>query len=305
MHSSVSIDLGHFDMFKMSIDFFGPTLYTPQIPVPLKLQEALDNEIERLIKAEVIEESNSFFNSNIILIPKKGSKALRIVLDSRLINLGTRKEITIMPRINEILFSLGKAKVYTTVDLLSAYWSIPLDERSKHITAFSTHKGHYHFKKCVMGLTNSANIFLKVMNIVMEGLDKRKDEEGRIQCYMDDLIILTANEDKNLELLEKALGKFVKYKLKIRLTKCKFLQANIEFLGHQIDEQGIRPVNNNITKINEFPIPSTRKKLQSFLGMVSYYRGYIKDMARLAAPLYILLKKDQFHWTEEAEEVFF
>ena len=299
------IDLGHFEIFKMSIDYFGPILNTPQKPVPIKYQEALDTEINRLLKAGVIEESNSFFNSNIILVPKKESKTLRLVLDSRAINVGTRREITIMPRVNEMLFSMGGSELYTTIDLLSAYWSVGLDEKSTHLTAFSTHTGHYHFKKCVMGLSNSANNFLKVMRVVLDGLIYLgKDEEGKILCYMDDLILLAKSEETNIDLLDKALERFVRFKLKIKLTKCKFLEKEIEFLGHKINKSTISPICNNITKINNFPIPNTKKKLQSFLGMVNYYRSYIKDMAELANPMYALLKKE-FEWNKEAEEAFY
>ena len=148
------IDLGNFEIFNMSLDYFGPIISSPQIPVPLKFQKQLDMEIDRLLRAGVIKESNSFYNNSILIVPKKGTESIRIVLDSRKINMGIRREVTIMPRINEILFSMGKTKWFSSLDLISAYWSIPLSKSSTHLTSFSTHRAKYEFVKCVMGLSN-------------------------------------------------------------------------------------------------------------------------------------------------------
>ena len=76
-------------------------------------------------------------------------------------------------------------------------------------------------------------------------------------------------------------------------------------MGHKLDKQGIAPIRNNIVKINDFPVPNSRKKLQSYLGLVNYYRSYVKDIAKLASPMYELLKGDKkFEWNSEANKAF-
>ncbi|CAL4156335.1 unnamed protein product, partial [Meganyctiphanes norvegica] len=213
-----------------------------------------------------------------------------------------------MPKISEILFSIGKAKWYTNLDLLSAYWSIPLAEDSTHLTAFSTHKSRYEFRRCVMGLTASASVFTKALHTVLEGLLDTYDQNlanGKIFYYMDDLIIVSNDKESNLEKLDLILSRLVKYKLKIKLKKCNFLQDKVEFLGHQINFDGITPISNNILKINKFAPPQTKTQLQSFLGLVNYYRNYIPNIAKLATPLYELLGKNKiFQWSPDANTAF-
>ena len=302
------VDLGEFDDIHMAINYFGPVLSAPIATVPIKYQDKLQTELDRLLKAGVIRESNSFYNSNILIVPKKNTEAIRIVLDSRAINMGVRKVTTIMPRITELLFSLGEATVWSSLDLLSAYWSIPLCEESRHLTGFSTHRGRYEFQKCVMGLAASSSVFQKCLRLVLEGLIDVPDVEGeaRIRYYMDDLIIIGFTKEESIRKIDQVMNRFVKYKLKLKLKKCEFLKHEITFLGHTLNKDGIKPIANNIIKVNDFPIPKTVREVQSFLGVANYYRNYIPKIAEICAPLYSLLRKDikDFHWTDEADEAF-
>ena len=130
-------------------------------------------------------------------------------------------------------------------------------------------------------------------------------ESGRVHVYMDDLLIISMEHQANVNQIDKILKRFTKFKLKIKLNKCQFLREEIEFLGHNIDKNGITPVSNNIIKINSFPTPTCVKQLQSFLGLCNYYRWFIRDIARKASPLYELLKVNQrFNWNQEAEKAF-
>lgn len=301
------IDLGEFKLLTATIDYYGPIFNHTPMAVPLKFRDQLDKEIERLLRAKVITESDSLFNNNIIIVPKRNSNSVRITLDSRKLNACSRITRTVLPKISEILFTVGRMKYFSSLDLLAAYWSIYLDKESTGYTAFSLPNGRYEFIRLVMGTSGSSSIFCKCMNIVLDKLllsDQTKLTE-RLHVYLDDLFITSTSIDGNLRLLEKVLERFQKHNLKLKIKKCEFLKTNIKFLGHMIDEDGFKPVKDNVLKINSFPTPNSTKDVKSFLGILNYYRNYIPNIATLAEPLYRLTSRvKQFVWSSEANVAF-
>ena len=106
-----------------------------------------------------------------------------------------------MPKISELLFSIGRKEFFTSIDLLSAYWSISLAEDSKHLTAFSTHSGRYEFNSMAMGLVSAASVFLKALKSVLAGIidTDEVDKDARTLGYMDDLLIISDTKEGNLK----------------------------------------------------------------------------------------------------------
>ena len=302
------LDIGDFRAFTCNIEYKGETIRKPNYVVALKHKEPLRQELERLLRAGVIRESDSPFNSNFILVPKKGTKRLRLVLDSRFLNEKTVIKPTILPRITDMLFTIGQNEIFSNLDLLSAYWSIHLSEGSSGLTAFSTPFGRFEYVRMAMGLAVASDIFTKAMVLVLDGLINVVPEEsalGKIHYYLDDIIISSKNAEGNLRLLNQIFERFTRYNMKIKLNKCKFLQSQIEFLGHEISKDGFKPIDTNIMKVNNFPVPKTIKDVRAFLGTVNYYRGYIKNIASKARPLYELTSNlNEFRWSEEAQKAF-
>ena len=119
--------------------------------------------------------------------------------------------------------------------------------------------------------------------------------------YLDDLIILGSTPQEHADNLIKVLDTLAKHNLKINLKKCSFFQKNVEFLGHEIGKEGVKPLFDKVQAIREFPRPSSPKEVSSFLGLVGYYRKFIRDFAKISRPLDALRKTDKFEWTPEAE----
>lgn len=301
------IDLGEFSLVTATINYFGPVINMVPSPIPLKFRDQLEKEIERLLRANVITETDSIFNNNVVIVPKKNTNSLRLTLDSRAINIASKASNTVLPKISEILFSIGKIKFFTSLDLLAAYWSIYLDEGSTDYTAFTVHNARYKFLRLPMGLRQSSSIFQKVMYLVLDKLivSDQTYRSERLHVYLDDLFITSENVEGNLELLEKVLSRFALHKLKLKIKKCSFLKKEVKFLGHVIDEKGFRPIRDNILKINSFPRPKSTKEVKSFLGIINYYRSYISNVSTLADPLYKLTSRvKKFYWSEEAQTSF-
>ncbi len=168
------------------------------------------------------------------------------------------------------------------------------------LTAFSTNKGHWHFKKMAMGLKTSPSTFQRLMNNVMTGI-------VGIKClvYLDDIIIYGKNLSDHNNKLREVFERLQKHNLKIQPDKCEFLKQECLYLGHIISEHGIKPDPNKIKSVLEFPIPATVKQIKSFLGLSGYYRKFIKSYSLIAKPITNLLKKGvTFNWDDNCQKAF-
>ena len=130
--------------------------------------------------------------------------------------------------------------------------------------------------------------------------------------YIDDVIVFAKDHNEHLTRLREVLNCLKNANLKLKLRKCHFAQTSLKVLGHIVSSNGIDPDPENVTAVGEFPYPPENKKdsiklkhVQSFVGMASYYRRFIKDFALIAHPLTTLSKKDQpFIFGEEQKKSF-
>jgi hypothetical protein len=139
-----------------------------------------------------------------------------------------------------------------------------------------------------------------MMNSVLSGLTGT-----RCFVYLDDTVLYAKSlADHNTKLRE-VLDRLRTYKLKLQPAKCEFLRKEVNYLGHQITETGVRPDPQKVEAIDRFPTPTNPKQLKTFCGMISYYRRFIPNCSSIASPLYKRLKKDaNFEWTEVQENAF-
>jgi len=126
-----------------------------------------------------------------------------------------------------------------------------------------------------------------------------------VVIYLDDTNIFSSTFEEHLQHLRKVLNKIGKSGLKLQPDKCHFGKTTLSFLGHIISKNGIQPDPAKVSAVEHFPIPTNLTILRDFLGLVSYYRRFIKDFAKIATPLHQLMRKDQsFTWTTEHQEAF-
>ncbi len=126
-----------------------------------------------------------------------------------------------------------------------------------------------------------------------------------VYAYLDDLLICGKDVDSNLINLEAVLRTLQDAGLKAKLIKCEFLKAQISFLGHNVDGNGIHTLDDKISAIKNFLRPKSVKNVRSFIGLCDYYRSFIDGFSKLASPLTKLLKKEvSFYWDSSQEKAF-
>ena len=271
--------------------------FIPNYKLPMSRREIIEEMISDMKADGIVKPSESPYNSPLLLVPKKDG-SWRMVIDYRQLNKQTIPDRFPMPVINDVLSQLGGAKIFTSLDLLSGYWQVPLDEESKPLTAFSTHLEHLEFQVLPFGLTNAPLTFSRVMLQVLGGIKN-------VFVYLDDIIIFNEDVDGHFRTLREVLERFQKAGLKLKVRKCQFLMKELEYLGHKINKEGIKMQEGKIKAIVDYPAPTNVKSLRRFLGMIGYYRPFIQNFSTIAHALTDLLKQDrEFIWDKEQQKAF-
>ena len=306
------------DLFYFEGDKLGTTDATShKIPVvddkpiyvkPFRLPECHRDEVNRQVsemeKQGIIRKSNSPWNAPLLVVPKKldasGVRKWRVVIDFRKLNNITVGDAFPIPNITDILDRIGNSKYFTTLDLASGFHQVPIDPDDSAKTAFSNTLGHYEFTRMPFGLKGAPATFQRLMNSVLSGFIG-------IRCfvYLDDVVIFGHSlEDHNQKLID-VFKRFRKFNLKLHPDKCEFLRREVQYLGHIITENGIKPDPSKISAVENFPIPLNVKNVKSFLGLAGYYRKFIMNFSEVVAPITKLLKKNvDFNWTEVQQKSF-
>ena len=273
-----------------------PVKQHPYRVSPAKRQY-LKDEIEYLLKHNIIEPSCSEWASPCLLVPKP-DKSYRMVTDYRKVNALTVTDSYPLPRVDDIIDQVGNAKYVTKIDLLKGYYQIPLSEEAKVISAFATPSGLYQYKVMPFGMKNAPATFQRLINKVIN------DIEG-VEAYIDDIVITGCTWEEHMERLKLVFARLKECNLTINLAKSEFGQAEVIFLGHVVGGGKVAPISAKIEAICQFPVPTSKKGIMRFLGMAGYYRKFCRNFSDLAAPLTnTLQKKNSFIWNKSCQKSF-
>lgn len=272
--------LGRCSIVKHTIDTGdnAPIRLRPYRTTPANKEE-IDKQINEMLKNDVISPSTSPWASPVVLV-KKSDGNMRFCIDYRKLNQITEKDSHPLPRITEALDALGGARHFSTLDLRSGYWQVEMDADSKEKTAFITHNGLFEFNVLPFGLCNSAGTFQRLMTHVLRGL-----EWDICLVYIDDLIIFSRTFDEHLLHLEQVLKRLREANVRLKPNKCHFVKPEVEYSGHIVSAEGLRPNPSKIRAVTEFPVPTNTTGVKAFLGICNYYRRFIKGFATIASPL--------------------
>ena len=264
------------------------------------MQKIINDEVDKMIEDNIIRPSGSPWSSPVVIARKKDGKP-RFCVDFRCLNKVSRKDAYPLPQMQSILDKLRGAKILSTIDLKNGYWQIELTEESKPLTAFTVPgRGLYEFNVMPFGLHTAPATFQRLLDRIIT-----PEMAPNAFAYLDDIIIVTENYDEHKKVLKTVFEKLREARLKPNPEKCQFGRARLTYLGHVVDAQGIRTDPEKIKAISAIPPPKNQKELKRFFGMLSWYRRFIKDLSKIAAPLSILLKKKtEWIWTGEQAAAF-
>lgn len=261
--------------------------------------EQLRKYIDEMTEAGWIRHSTSPHAAPVVFV-KKPDGSMRVCVDYRKINANTIPDATIMPNIKESFDRLEGMKVFSKIDFSSGFHQIRMNDASIHKTAFTTRYGHFEYTVMPMGLKNAPATFTKLMNSLFQN-----ESDNGILIYLDDILIYSRTIEEHYRLLRKVFTILRDNELYIKLKKCQFFVSEIDFLGHTITSDGRRPQQAKIDKAIAFPSPTTKKQIQSFLGITNYFRDHIRNYSHVAAPMTDLLSDSvKFKWTDKQQQAF-
>uniref|UniRef100_A0A5S6QRL0 RNA-directed DNA polymerase n=1 Tax=Trichuris muris TaxID=70415 RepID=A0A5S6QRL0_TRIMR len=231
---------------------------------------------------------------------RKKDGSWRFCVNYRKLNAVTARDVHPLPRVDDVLDTLGGSEYFTRLDLRNGYWQLEVEENDRPKTAFVTPDGLYQFKRMPFGLANAPATFSRLMNRILHSAMERHC----IAC-LDDILIFTPVFEQHLLKLEQVFRILGDNGLSLNPAKCLLRIDEVEYLGHVVDAIGVRPDPTKIEGINFFPTPETVKELRRLLGMSRYYRRFVEHYADVVSPLYLFLKKKRkWDWSKMKEDAF-
>src|SRR6266496_4705283 len=250
----------------------------------------------------IIEKSLSYYNSPLLIVSNAAKGTRRLCLDCRAINKSMTLTHQPMIRIDEIgeHLAISNPKFFCSLDFLKGYHQVNLEESSKPLFGFSTTHFHYNFCKLPFGASPSSQIFTAILNDILQGL-----APDRLIPYVDDVIVHSPTFEHMLESLEMIFVRLRENRFYLNANKCDFIKPEVTFLGFIVSEHRITPRPDRIKAILDLKPPENQKHIKSIMGMMNFYRRYIKNFSILAQPINRLLRKDtKFFWSKHCQESF-
>ena len=268
-------------------------------PIPYKMQEVIDKEIESMLTMGVIERSEAPYASPLVLV-KKTDGTYRVCVNFKPLNTVTVFDPEPMMSPDEIFPKLAGSNFYSTFDFSKGYWAIPMEEKSKDYTSFITSRGLMRFKVMPFGMVNAGSTYNRMVRKLLKG-------SQNLENYVDDVLGHTKTWEHHVQILRDFFDRVRRANLTLRPSKCKIGFGEVDFLGHTINGPFIGPRAQSVNKIQDIPKPDNKKACRSLIGAVNFYRRYIPNCAELLAPITDLTKNrapNQVHWGEAQEKAF-
>jgi len=267
---------------------------------PVAYLPLIDDYVQQMQDNGIVEPRiGSEWVSNIVLVKKKDG-ALRYCIDYRGLNAVMTEANYPLPRIDACHDSLGGTLYFSSLDMRSGYWQVPVKEEDIDKTCFVTHKGLFGFKVLSFSLCNAPSTFQRLVDMAFAGLTWEI-----CLAYLDDLIIFSSTFEQHVEWLQMVFDRLVTADLRHKPSKCSLFQQRVKFLGSIVSGDGIEPDPEKVQAVADWPHPQNLMEVRAFVALASYYRRHIRSFAEIACPLHELTKKDvRFHWGSKQERAF-
>ena len=204
----------------------------------------------------------------------------RLAIDYRKLNEKLQPNRHPLPRVDEILETLGGNAFFSVMDAQSGYWQLPIAEEDRHITAFRTHSAQFEWKRLPMGIQIAGGAFQKAMDTILAGL-------SGICCvaYVDDCLVYSPDFDSHLTHLDAVLSRMEAAGMTFKAKKCFLASKKLNYLGYVVTPEGVHTDPRKVAAVTSWPVPKTAREARAFMGLVNYYRRFIRNCASIASPI--------------------
>jgi hypothetical protein len=235
-----------------------------------------------------------------MLLVRNKDNSWRMCVDYRMLNALTVKSKFPISVIDELLDELSSARWYSCLDLCAGFNHIRLTPGEEYKTAFETHWGHFEYTIMSFGLTGAPNTFQGAMNSTLKPC-----LHICVIVFFDDILVYSPTLEQHLINLRLVFELLSKDQWLVKLSKCRFAQESIAYLGHVVSAKGVSTDPSKIVAVQQWPQPIDVKQLRSFLGLAGYYRKFVRNFTILERPLNDLVKKGTlFVWTSVHSSAF-
>ncbi|XP_058827479.1 uncharacterized protein K02A2.6-like [Topomyia yanbarensis] len=271
---------------------------TPARHVPHSIRAAVKNELDSMERLGVIERIHAPTPVVNAMVLVKRNEKIRICIDPSQVNKNLLRRHHPLTTVEEIATRLTNSKCFTILDCKKRFWQIRVTERTSKFLAFGTPWGRYVCKRLPFGLASAPEVFQKVMNDTLEGI------EG-VEISMDDILIHADRSEKLAKITEKVVKRLHSAGLKLNRDKCSFNQSSVKFLGHIVTDGGLKADPEKLEAVIKLKTPSNKSELQRALGMITYMGKFVPNLSDVTVPLRSLLAKDvDWDWGCEQENAF-
>ena len=181
---------------------------------------------------------------------------------------------------------LANGESYTKLDLARAYKQMAVKKECQHLLTINTHMGLFQYTRLPFGISTAPSLWQKSNAQVLQRL-------LGVVCYIDGILVTGHTRTEHKKHLQSVFDQLRQYGLHVKRFKCQFFQKQLEFLGHSITSDGIKPTEERIRSIKKAPPPVNKQELRTFLGMMTYNAKFLPFLSHVLNPLYMLLRKNR------------
>ena len=266
-------------------------------------KEDIRKTIKDLADGGIIRPSESEWASNVVMARKKDG-TWRMCVDYRELNLKTKNKGTYaLPRIDDTIDSLNRAKYFCSLDVIQGYHHVELTEESKEKTAFHApgcNPSHWEYNYMPFGLVGAPRTFQRMMDRIIQGLEYKI-----ALAYLDDIVVYGATIEECIHNLDLVFARVREAGLKLKPSKCSLFQPETNYLGYIISAEGVKTDPKKVQDVRNFAPPRNVRDVQVFMGMTQYYMKFIKNFMEISLPIVQLMKKNvKFVWGPEQQQAF-
>ncbi|KAG0781738.1 hypothetical protein G6F21_011489 [Rhizopus arrhizus] len=305
-------DLRQTNLLKLHIDTgdHAPVMKRPNRYMSHSELESLRSEIDSMLKNGQIVPATYGPNKKgvnsggwafpIMYVKKKNTSEKRLVVQFQDLNALTIKDPWPLPSITDLLETYEGASFFSTMDLLKGFNQIAVDDESIPKLTMATPWGCFSYKVMPFGIVNGPATFSRAIYLAMQGYLNEF-----VSTYIDDITVYSASFGEHILHLEKILQRIREVSMVLKPNKCHFAKSEVEVLGFVVSKGGIKPHQQNVEKVINFPKPKNKTDIRAFISLAGFYRRHVQGFSEVAEPLNKLLKKSEpFKWTESQEQAF-